>query len=561
MAVRGELTKEELLARLAEAESILHAIAHSEVDAFVVQASGGEQVFTLKGADQPYRVIVESISEGAATLGPDGTIYYCNRTLATLLGHSLATVIGANLADFVVPRDVRLYQQLVSQGMHEASKGEVWLRPETPVLLSCSPLMLDEMQGVCIVVTDLSEQKRQAEHLSQARMRLQQEIALRESEERFRSTFEQAAVGIAHADLDGAYLRVNQRFCDITGYEREALIGKHVLDITHPDDLAAAADLHRQLLTGEVKGTSLELRLLRADGRTVWVQQTGSLAYDLDRDRPLYFIGVIEDISERKTLALENERLFLAARAAERTLRQLNETLEERVAERTAELQRSNRELDHFAYVASHDLKAPLRAIDHLSEWIEADVGDLLPPASREHLAKLRGRVHRMERLLDDLLAFSRAGRVQHAPERIATDELVRSIFDLLAPPPGFRLITDASLPVLTTERVPLETVLRNLIGNAIKHHDRQDGCIQVSAKDMGDRIEFSVTDDGPGIPPGFHERIFELFQTLKPRDQVEGSGMGLAIVKKTVESMGGATRVDSAVGAGAAFRFTWPKY
>ena len=206
MTARGDLTNEELRTRLEEAESILHAIAHSEVDAFVVQASGREQVFTLKGADQPYRVIVESISEGAATLGPDGTIFYCNRALATLLGHSLANVIGANLADFVVTRDADLYRQLVSQGRREASKGEVWLRPEIPVLLSCSPLMLDEMQGVCIVVTDLSEQKRQAEHLLQARMRLQQEIALRESEERFRSTFEQAAVGIVHAGLNGAYL-------------------------------------------------------------------------------------------------------------------------------------------------------------------------------------------------------------------------------------------------------------------------------------------------------------------------------------------------------------------
>ena len=290
------------------------------------------------------------------------------------------------------------------------------------------------------------------------------------------------------------------------------------------------------------------------------MQATGSLAYDLDSGLPLYFINVVEDISERKALTLENERLFLAARAAERTLRQLNETLEERVAERTAELQRSNRELDHFAYVASHDLKAPLRAIEHLSEWIETDVRDLLPAASQEHLAKLRRRVHRMERLLDDLLAFSRAGRVQHAPERVATDDLVRSVFELLAPPPGFQLIADASLPIFTTERVPLETVLRNLIGNAIKHHDRRDGCVQVSAKEMEDWVEFSVADDGPGIAPDFHERIFELFQTLKPRDQVEGSGMGLAIVKKTVESMGGATSVASVVGEGAVFRFTWPK-
>jgi PAS domain S-box-containing protein len=564
VAVDDELTKEELRTRLQEAESILHAIAHSEVDAFVVQARGQEQVYTLKGADQPYRVIVESISEGAATIAPDGTIFYCNQTLAGLLGQPLANVIGADLTEFVAPDDGDRYTQLLAQGSRVSSTGEISLRAaggrDVPVLFSCSPLQLDEVQGVCIVVTDLTEQKRQAEHLIQTKLRLQQEMTLRESEERFRSTFEQAAVGIAHTALSGVYLRVNQRFCDITGYPREAVTGRNVQEITHPDDLALDLALRGRLLAGELSGIRLEKRLIRADGSPVWVQVTGSLAFDPDSKEPLYFISVVEDISERKALTLENERLFYAARAAERTLRQLNETLEERVAERTAELQRSNRELDRFAYVASHDLKAPLRAIDNLSKWIEADAQDVLPLPSREHLVKLRGRVQRMERLLDDLLAFSRAGRIQHAPERINSAALVRSVFDLLSPPADFRLLVDDDMPNMVTQRVPLETVLRNLLGNAIKHHNRPDGSIRVTARDLGDMVEFCVVDDGPGIAANFHERIFELFQTLQPRDQVEGSGMGLAIVKKTVESMGGVICVDSDVGKGATFRFTWPQ-
>jgi PAS domain S-box-containing protein len=564
VAVGDDMTIEELRTRLQEAESILHAIAHSEVDAFVVQTRGREQVFTLKGADQPYRVIVESISEGAATLGPDGTVFYCNRALAALLDYPLASVIGATLVDFILPRDVEFYLQLVSQGVHEPSRGEVSLctggGQETPVLLSCSPLVLDEVHGVCLVVTDLSEQKRQAERLLQTGLRLQQEITLRESEARFRSTFEQAAVGIAHTGLDGVFLRVNQRFCEITGYSREELTGKHVRDVTYPDDLDMDLALRAKLVAGELKGMRFEKRYLRADGSTIWVQVTGSLAYAPEDGRPLYFIGVVEDVTERKALTLENERLFYAARAAERTLRQLNETLEERVAERTAELERSNRELDRFAYVASHDLKAPLRAIDNLSQWIQNDSGELLPEASQKHLAKLRSRVHRMERLLEDLLAFSRAGRVRHAPEYVITGDLVRNVFDLLAPPPEFSLVVDDTLPALTTQRVPLETVLRNLMGNAVKHHHRADGCIRVTAIDLVDQVEFRIADDGPGIAPSFHERIFELFQTLQPRDQVEGSGMGLAIVKKTVESLGGSITVDSDVGTGAMFRFTWPK-
>jgi PAS domain S-box-containing protein len=563
MAASEPETKDELGARLAEAEAIIHAIAHKEVDAFVVQDGTGEQIYTLRGADQPYRVIVESMSEGAATLGTDGTIFYCNRSLAGLLGLPLAQVIGARLRDFVLESDMGRYQELVKLALTERAKAEICLvdaaKVEKPVLLSCGPLLLDELPGVSVVATDLSEQKRQTEHLLQTRLRLEQEIMLRESEERFRSTFEQAAVGLAHLTLDGYYLRVNQRICEITGYSREELVGRSYRDITHPDDLAIDMEMRARLLAGEVSGMRLEKRLLRADGSPVWVQITGSLAYDLDTHKPQYFISVTEDISARKVLALENERLYYAARSAERTLRYLNETLEERVGERTAELERSNRELDRFAYVASHDLKAPLRAIDNLSKWIEADALDILPPPSQAHLLKLRGRVQRMERLLDDLLAFSRAGRIQHALELVDTEQLVRNAFELLAPPPEFRLLT-SDLPALETQRVPLETVMRNLLGNAVKHHGRPDGTIRVSAEGQGQWIEFRVVDDGPGIAPNYHERIFELFQTLQPRDRVEGSGMGLAIVKKTVESMGGAIHVESAPGTGSIFRFTWPK-
>jgi signal transduction histidine kinase len=272
-----------------------------------------------------------------------------------------------------------------------------------------------------------------------------------------------------------------------------------------------------------------------------------------------------EELAQRIALAVDNAGLYASALRAETQLRQLNETLEERVRERTHELERSNRELDRFAYVASHDLKAPLRAIDNLSTWLEQDVHELLPGPSQEHLAKLRGRVRRMERLLDDLLAYSRAGRVQHAPQLVETGPLVRSIFDLQAPPPEFTLIVEEPMPVMNTQRVPLETVLRNLIGNAIKHHDRPNGEVRVSARTLdsapgkADMIEFCVCDDGPGIAPEYHVRIFELFQTLLPRDQLEGSGMGLAIVKKTVESAGGTVVLRSQVGAGTCFCFTWP--
>jgi signal transduction histidine kinase len=245
---------------------------------------------------------------------------------------------------------------------------------------------------------------------------------------------------------------------------------------------------------------------------------------------------------------------------AEADLRQLNATLESRVAERTAELARINSELEQFTYIASHDLKAPLRAIGNLASWISEDAGAVLPPASQEHLAKLRGRIKRLDQFLDDLLAYARAGRGEYPPERVDTAALVRDIIETLAPPATFTFTIHEPMPILLTARVPLENILRNLIANAVKHHDRPNGQIQVAARACGEQIEFAVIDDGPGIAPEFHGRIFEIFQTLHPRDQVEGTGVGLAIVKKSVESYGGSISIESSLGRGAIFRFTWPQ-
>jgi signal transduction histidine kinase len=168
-----------------------------------------------------------------------------------------------------------------------------------------------------------------------------------------------------------------------------------------------------------------------------------------------------------------------------------------------------------------------------------------------------------MELMIEDLLAYSRAGRKRHEPVIVDTAVLVHDVAELLAPPAGFVVTADPALPVLTAERAPLETVLRNLIGNAIKHHNRpQEGQVTVRAQSelrgRAQWYEFVVADDGPGIDPEFHARIFEMFQTLRARDEVEGSGIGLAVVKKIVESRGGRIWVESGPGQGTAIHFTW---
>lgn len=225
-----------------------------------------------------------------------------------------------------------------------------------------------------------------------------------------------------------------------------------------------------------------------------------------------------------------------------------------------ASIERSNKELDDFAYVASHDLKAPLRAIDNLATWIIEDANEVLPEESKTHLGQLRQRVNRMEELLHDLLEYSRAGRVKSHVEEIDTSKMTHEVIELLSPTESFVFDVMPGMPSIISERSPIQQVFLNLIGNAIKHHDRSDGLISISCTDLGALIEFSVSDDGPGIPKEFHERIFLLFQTLKPRDEVEGSGMGLSIIKKLIHHHQGSIRVVSEEERGTTFFFTWPK-
>jgi PAS domain S-box-containing protein len=224
-------------------------------------------------------------------------------------------------------------------------------------------------------------------------------------------------------------------------------------------------------------------------------------------------------------------------------------------------LEASNRELDQFAYITSHDLKAPLRGIGSLAEWIEEDLGSSASHEVRQKLTLLRGRVRRMEALIQGILDYSRATRSAGAPVDVDVAQLLQEVTDMLAVRPPAVVRADGPLPVVRSERVALQQVLLNLVGNALKHAGRPDVEVRVSAREAGPSWEYRVTDNGPGIAPAYHERIWGIFQTLEARDRVESTGIGLAIVKKIVEARQGRVFVESDEGKGATLGFTWPKH
>jgi PAS domain S-box-containing protein len=400
--------------------------------------------------------------------------------------------------------------------------------------------------GAVIAIRDITEHK-------------QAEQALWESQAKFWETFVHAAVGMAIVALDGSFSEVNPALCQMLNYAQEELQATDFQTITYPEDLDRDLAKLAQLLSGKILFYQMEKRYIRKQGQLIWINLSVSLVRN-QIGQPLYFIALIENIDNRKRAEQEIVKLNaeLESKVQQRTvqLEQVNKLL----FGATEQLRKSNQELEQFAYVTSHDLKAPLRAIANLSEWIEEDLADKLDDDTRYQMNLLRGRVQRLENLINGLLAYSRVGRSESEPQLVKVSELLADIIDSLDIPPQFQVEIQGEMPTLVTQLIPLQQVFNNLISNAVKHSDCQQGKITISAIEHEDSYEFAVTDNGQGIDPQYHERIFTIFQTLDNRDTKENTGIGLSIVQKAVEKQGGKIEVESELGAGTTFRFTWKK-
>ena len=272
---------------------------------------------------------------------------------------------------------------------------------------------------------------------------------------------------------------------------------------------------------------SVEFRFRRLDNnKEVWLLSSGRRVHN-GLGEPIRSSGIIMDVTERK----EAERYLL----------------------------RSNQELEQFAYVASHDLKAPLRSIDNLAKWVVEDYADMMPEDAKEKLILLRGRVARLEALLSDILSYSRAGRITEPATRIDIQTMFRSLREIYIPD-NFSLRTSSELQIIHSPKTALEQVLANLLSNAVKHHDKKQGEIELTLEDEAAYYKFTVSDDGPGIPEEFHERVFQMFQTLQSRDKIDGSGLGMSIIKKLVEWQGGKVWIKVKEGRGTSICVLWPK-
>jgi signal transduction histidine kinase len=283
------------------------------------------------------------------------------------------------------------------------------------------------------------------------------------------------------------------------------------------------------------------------------------------------FNEMLEQIQQRDS-ELVKAKGELEARVRERTaeLTGANKQLTAEIGEREKaehkqeqllkELESVNQELKDFAYIASHDLKAPLRAIKTLADWISTDYADKLDQDGQEQLKLLRQRVDRMHNLIDGILQYSRVGRVRENITTVDLDKLLPEIIDILAPPAHIKITVETELPAVKCEETRITQVFQNLLSNAVKYMDKPEGLIKVGCAEDDEFWKFSIADNGPGIERKHWERIFKIFQTLAPRDEFESTGIGLTVVKKIVELYSGRIWLESEFGQGTTFFFTFPK-
>jgi PAS domain S-box-containing protein len=518
---------------------LMYAIGHDITERKQMEAA-------LQASERKFSAIFEQSFELMGIVSLDGVLLEVNQTALDSIEALREDIAGKLFWETPWWHTEQLQQQLQAAiaraATGEFSRYEVQFPHPSGVMLttdfSLKPVFDDAGSVVTIVAEahDITERKRA-------------ERDLYESQERLRTGIEVAGVGLARFDYQTNLVALSPEAAVLYGFSPDTtfVTREQLHDTFHPDERAALEVAIAQIV--DPNGTGW----FAGDHRVVW--PNGEVRC-LSVRKQVFFVGVGDSLPLGTASPAEN-RSGAVARPSHAILAAIDIT--DRNRDRSA-LEERNQELDSFVHVVSHDLKAPLRAISNLSRWIEEDLAGSIPAANQEQMNLLRTRVKRMEATIDGLLDYARIGRTEDSIKTVAIAALLAETIDTLAPPPTFTIAIAQNLPTLQTKRLPLSQVFANLIGNAIKHHDRIDGTIHLGIAERYDFYEFAVADDGPGIALEFQERVFNIFQAVNPQNRTDSTGIGLAIVKKIVEAEGGTIRLESQPGRGTTFYFTWPK-
>lgn len=463
--------------------------------------------------------VVEFAPNGVALTTADGCIMLINAELERMFSYTRGELLGRPIEQ-LVPERFRPGHAMLRAGDWEDAQPRAMgngreifgLRAdgtEFPIEIGLSVLQTPERMLVVETIVDISGRRR--------------------LERMFQRMVEAAPCGMVMIDARGRIVLVNPQAELMFGYARTELIG-NALEMLLPERLVATHASHRNAFAAAPSirqmGVGRDLTARRKDG-TEFPVEVG--LNPVPGEEGGLVLAAVTDITRRKTMELE--------------------------------LQQANANLEQFSYAASHDLKSPLRGIADLIEWIVEDLGGRETPEVARNFRRVGDRIRRLEQIVDDLLIYARAGTASTDVALVEPRALIDGVLELQPPPPGFQISVRVDAEPFVTTKTPLEAVLRNLIGNAVKHHDRQAGNVEIRFEDAGRYCVFTVSDDGPGIPLAAQERVFRMFQTLPPANR-GGSGMGLALSKRFVETHGGRIALESADGVrGTTFRVWWPRF
>lgn len=474
--------------------------------------------------------LIENMYDAFIVIRKDGTIDSLNKAGEELLGYKKENIDQVDLAKLVHPddreRSAEYLKKLETEGFYSGYEGRIIVADGTVKEVEVSSTAIYEdnkIIGSRDIVRDISERKeleRQREY----------------SEQKLRLIINTALDAVVSMDQRGNITEWNTNAESIFGYTREEVLGNRLSDfiIPHKYREAHAAGMKKYFKTGEgtVLNQRIEISAINKEGHEFPIELAISPAKQGDKT---FFSAFIRDITNRKEAEAQKEALL-------------------------GELEVVNQELRDFAYVVSHDLKAPLRSIGSLSDWLSQDYSSVLDDNGKELLRLLKTRVGRMHNLIEGVLQYSKIGRLQDDKEKVDINQLLVETLDLLDPPKSCSIHVDSNLPTVKYDKIRLQQVFQNLLSNAIKFLDKPKGKIEVLYAADDSFHNFTVKDNGPGIEETHFKKIFQIFQTLKAKDEYESTGIGLSIVKRIVELNGGSIGVDSKVGTGTQFTFTIPK-
>lgn len=346
------------------------------------------------------------------------------------------------------------------------------------------------------------------------------------------SFIDQSNDAIQVADINGKMIFVNNKAEQWLGKPKHELYKNHIEDVDNKFDKYKRTWSRLLATLKDQDLIILEREQILDNGEVIPVE---SSIKSITVNNQKYFIGVSRDITERKLAQEKQEKLI-------------------------NDLKIVNEDLENFAYIVSHDLKAPLRGIGSLTDMIIMDNEEILDEDSMELLTLVKSRVHRMTNLITGVLTYSKVGISSEQKTNLDLNELVEEVVDLLAPPDHFAVDIQPDLPTIHNEGTKVRQLFQNFISNAIKYNDKEKGEIRITCTDEGDFWEFGVHDNGPGIDEKYHDKIFQIFETLEKKDKIESTGIGLTIVKKIIKANNGKVRLESKLGKGSSFYFTLPK-